>query len=55
MRTGVRLLYMTELTDYLYKAKAAKDLMSDPMHPDDFLARWYAQGLVAMLDNPDRH
>jgi len=55
VRTGVRLLDMTELTDYLYKAKAAKDLMSDPMHPDDFLARWYAQGLVAMLDNPDRH
>ncbi len=48
---GVGYLDMTGLTDYLYKVKSSKDLMSDPMHPDDFLARWYAQSLVAMLDN----
>ncbi len=48
---GVQLLDMTEMSDALYKAKKAKDLETDPMHPDDFLARWYAQGLVAMLDN----
>ena len=47
---GVGYLDMTGLTDYLYKVKSSKDLMSDPMHPDDFLARWYAQSLVAMLD-----
>ncbi len=48
---GIGFLDMTGLTDYLYKVKSSKDLMSDPMHPDDFLARWYAQSLVAMLDN----
>ena len=48
---GVGYLDMTGLTDYLYKVKSSKDLMSDPMHPDDFLARWYAQSLVAMLDD----
>ena len=47
---GVGMLDMTGMTDYLYKVKAAKDLMCDPMHPDDFLARIYAQGLVTLLD-----
>ncbi len=46
---GVALLDMTELSGGLYQAKSAADLETDPMHPDDFLARLYAQGLVAVL------
>lgn len=46
---GIALLDMTELTEALYRAKSPKDLETDPMHPDDFLARWYAQGIVATL------
>ncbi len=50
---GVGLLDMTALSKYLYEAKGAKSLMSDPMHPDDFLARFFAQFLVAMLTVPE--
>ena len=46
---GIGLFDMTELSDALYKAKSQKDLATDPMHPDDFLARIYAQGAVAAL------
>jgi lysophospholipase L1-like esterase len=46
---GIRVFDMTAMSDALYKAKSAKDLQTDPMHPADFLARWYAQGLVATL------
>jgi lysophospholipase L1-like esterase len=46
---GVAVLDMTSLSDALYKAKSAKDLQTDPMHPDDFLARIYAQALVATI------
>jgi hypothetical protein len=51
---GVALLDMTTLSDALYAVKSAKDLETDPMHPDDFLARWYAQSLVAMFDPEER-
>lgn len=46
---GVALLDMAGISEALYGAKKAKDLLADPMHPDDFLARWYAQGLVALF------
>lgn len=49
---GVALFDMTTLSDALYRAKGAKNLGADPMHPDDFLARWYAQGLFALFDKP---
>ena len=49
---GVQLLDMAGISEALFKSKKAKDLLADPMHPDDFLARWYAQGLVAMFDRP---
>jgi lysophospholipase L1-like esterase len=48
--SGVRILDMTAISDAIYQAKSAKDVLADPMHPNDYLARWYAQGLVAMLD-----
>jgi lysophospholipase L1-like esterase len=49
---GVATLDMTDLTAALYARKQAKDFLTNPMHPNDFLARWYAQGLVALLDAP---
>lgn len=49
---GVRVLDMTAATEELYRAKKAKDWLSDPMHPNDFLARWIAQSLVATVVDP---
>lgn len=49
---GVAVFDMTALSDTLYQIKGQKGLATDPMHPDDFLARWYAQGLFALLDEP---
>jgi hypothetical protein len=46
---GVAFFDMTELSRALYSAKSSKDLTTDPMHPDDFLARCYAQGVVATI------
>ena len=47
--SGVAFLDMTAITGALYAAKNPKDILADPMHPNDYLARWYAQGLVALL------
>ncbi len=47
---GVGYLDMTSISAYLYQQKNPKDLMADPMHPNDFLARCYAQSIVALLD-----
>lgn len=47
---GVRLLDMDAISGALMTAKKPRDLICDPLHPNDFLARWYAQGLVALLD-----
>ncbi len=49
---GIGMFDMTELSDSLYHAKSQKDLATDPMHPDDFFARIYAQGVVASLLKP---
>lgn len=49
---GVAFFDMTNLSDALYKAKSQKDLATDPMHPDDFLARIYAQGAAAAVIQP---
>jgi len=51
---GVAIFDMTALSEALYRAKSQKDLATDPMHPDDFFARWYAQGLFALLDEPGK-
>jgi len=48
---GVAMLDMDSISAALAAAKKPKDLISDPLHPNDFLARWYAQSLVALLDN----
>ena len=48
-KSGVALLDMDAMSRALYKLKRPKDLATDPMHPDDFLARCYAQALVATV------
>jgi lysophospholipase L1-like esterase len=47
---GVRFVDMTAISEAIYAAKKPKDCLNDPLHPNDFLARWYAQSLVAALD-----
>lgn len=49
---GVAFLDMTAISDAMYRIKGAKSLTTDPMHPDDFLARVYAQGVAATLAQP---
>ena len=47
--SGVQLVDMTAISEAIYAAKKPKDCLNDPLHPNDFLARWYAQSLVAAL------
>ena len=47
---GVQFVDMTAISEAIYAAKKPKDCLNDPLHPNDFLARWYAQSLVAALD-----
>lgn len=49
---GVAFLDMTGLCEMLFDRKRPKDLLVDPLHPNDFLARLYAQGMVTLLDHP---
>jgi len=40
---------MTTLSDAIYKRKKARDCIVNPLHPNDYLARWYAQGMLASV------
>jgi lysophospholipase L1-like esterase len=46
---GVQCVDMTGISEWLYAAKKPKDCLNDPLHPNDYLARWYAQSVVAAL------
>ena len=46
---GVAGLNMTGISDVLYSGKRAKDCVVNPLHPNDYMARWYAQGMVEMV------
>jgi hypothetical protein len=46
---GIANLDMTTLSGWLYQHKRAKDCLVNPLHPNDWMARWYGQGMVAML------
>jgi lysophospholipase L1-like esterase len=48
---GIINLNMAEISDTLYKCKKAKDCITNPLHPNDYLARWYAQCMAALFDN----
>jgi lysophospholipase L1-like esterase len=47
---GVQFVDMTAISQWVYAAKKPKDCMNDPLHPNDYFARWYAQCMVAALD-----
>ena len=49
---GVQLVDMTAISGAVFAAKAPRDCLNDPLHPNDYLSRWYAQSLVAAL-SPD--
>jgi hypothetical protein len=53
MRDGVVLLDSDSISYTLATVKNPKDMNSDPLHPDDFLAQWYAQSVTALLDDTD--
>jgi lysophospholipase L1-like esterase len=46
---GVQLIDMTAISGAVFAAKAPKDCLNDPLHPNDYLSRWYAQSLTAAL------
>jgi beta-galactosidase len=46
---GIVGLDMTDMSDALYARKKAKDCLVNPLHPNDYMARWYAQGLAALV------
>jgi hypothetical protein len=46
---GIVMMDMTTLSEAIYKHKKAKDCIVNPLHPNDYLARWYAQGMLATL------
>jgi hypothetical protein len=49
MIQGTAMLDMTTLSDAIYRRKKARDCIANPLHPNDYLARWYAQGMLAIL------
>lgn len=52
--TGMANLDMYSISHAVYQKKKAKDCIVNPLHPNDYLARWYAQGLAALLVAPYR-
>ncbi len=46
---GVQLVDMTAISGAVFAAKKPKDCLNDPLHPNDYLARWYAQSMIAAL------
>jgi len=46
---GIINLDMTAISDAIYHHKKAKDCIVNPLHPNDYMARWYAQGLAQLL------
>lgn len=47
---GVQFVDLTRISELVYLAKKPKDCLNDPLHPNDYFARWYAQCLLAALD-----
>jgi lysophospholipase L1-like esterase len=46
---GIINLDMCSISDAIYHKKKAKDCLVNPLHPNDYMARWYAQGMAALL------
>ena len=49
--SGIAVFDMTTLSDTIYKRKGAKHCQSNSLHPNDYLARWYAQGLAELFND----
>jgi lysophospholipase L1-like esterase len=49
---SVQLVDFTSISGAVFAAKEPKDCLNDPLHPNDYLSRWYAQSLVAALTLP---
>jgi len=47
---GVQLVDVTALSELVYAAKKPSDCLNDPLHPNDYFARWYAQCVAAAFD-----
>ncbi len=47
--TGIVNLDLTTLSGIIYSRKKAKDCLANPLHPNDYMARWYAQGMAALF------
>ena len=52
---GVQLMDMTTISGAAFSAKSPKDFLNDPLHPNDYLSRWYAQSAVAALSSDSAH
>jgi lysophospholipase L1-like esterase len=46
---GIICVDMTTISHILYSKKKPKDCVSNALHPNDYLARWYAQALVSQF------
>ncbi len=49
--SGIAVFDMTTLSDTIYKRKGATHCHSNSLHPNDYLARWYAQGLADLFND----
>jgi hypothetical protein len=49
--TGIAVFDMTTLSDSIYARKGATHCHSNSLHPNDYLARWYAQGLAELFND----
>lgn len=50
---GVICFDMTTASDTIYRRKGAIHCTANALHPNDYMARWYAQGLSALLITGD--
>jgi lysophospholipase L1-like esterase len=50
---GVVCLDITTASDTIYARKGAQHCTANALHPNDFLARWYAQGLFELIAEGD--
>jgi len=46
---GIINLNIYSISDAIHQRKKAKDCLVNPLHPNDYMARWYAQGLAQLL------
>jgi hypothetical protein len=49
---GTVVFDMTAMSDTIYQRKGANHCTANSLHPNDYLARWYAQGLFEIFNEP---